>query len=81
MNKNNKKVNFSDYGLYGILSLGIFIVGLILLVMSLNSSGMVLILLLGSSSYLILMSFVFFLRLKKQIKRLRYLEKNNQETS
>jgi hypothetical protein len=71
MVKNNKKVYFSDFGLYGILSLVIFFVGILLLIMTFNSKGMLSILLLGSSCYLILMSFVFFIRLKKQINRLK----------
>ena len=69
MVKNNKKVSFSDFGLYGILSLVIFFIGLLLLVMTFNSKGMVSILLLGSSCYLILMSIVFFIKLKQQINK------------
>jgi len=71
MVKNNKKVSFSDFGMYGILSLVILLVGIILLVIAFNSKGILSILLLGSSIYLVLMSLVFFIRLKKQINRLR----------
>ena len=71
MSKNNKKVSFSDFGMYGILSLVILLVGFFLLVIAFNSKGMLSILLLGSSIYLVLMSLVFFIILKKQINRLR----------
>ena len=71
MGKNNKKISFSDFGMYGILSLVILLVGFFLLVIAFNSKGILSILLLGSSIYLVLMSLVFFIRLKKQINRLR----------
>lgn len=74
MVRNDKKLKFSDFGLYGILSLVIFFIGLLLLILTFNSKGMLSILLLGSSCYLILMSFVFFVRLKKQIKILRHMK-------
>jgi len=71
MPKDNKKIKFYDFGLYGILSLVIFFIGLLLLIMFFNSKGMVSIILLGTACYLILMSFVFFIRLRKQIIRLK----------
>ena len=71
MVKNNKKVSLFDFGIYGILSAVILLVGILLLVIAFNSKGMLSILLLGSSIYLVLMSLVFFIRLKKQVNRLK----------